>query len=557
MTNTTPTSRTRELVSLDFTNNNTSKCATLGFAIALIVGIGCLIAAGIGCGGLLHVGALNTLGQVNSMFMIVIGGAGSIPCLAIGIVGFRNLCSRTTTEEAVSQKQLNPRRKEDGKILKEEGSALQIGTTEGEQKAPASSDVQTQDNDIHAQTAPVYGLPQDMLALIFHFLTLKELATVALVCKHWKFISDSNAVWQRLFIPKFGLVDDTSETFSYKSEYKKYKNGFFENPTDILLREHHEHKVVGVVFGTDSVVSWDKNKRIKIWYPDKELCMTMNLPPPIGSSFLEVNVASDNRTVALRDSSTVQAFKIQAPFHRVDDRPFFQYEHSYILPGTTTHHSPHFVVVHGDIVASAAANNVQVWDCKTQKRLHDLSVDGFVHEVVIKEGTVVCRHGNGEKRRVEIFSLKTGESLHQFSADDYISIYKDTIVCVDGKEFHPHPSTISVYSLKSKECLCSFSPAPIWVGRPTFKKVIVHNNLLIFLSHSGLSSRRSPDQYAARDCVDIYSAANGAHLKSFPLGSDWGWEDMAIQGNDLIVSGRTFRQAEARSVKLWKFSPQI
>jgi hypothetical protein len=58
---------------------------TIGFAIAIIVGIAGLVVAGVGVGGCL--GAISTLDQVTSIIMIATGGAGGIAFLIFGIVG--------------------------------------------------------------------------------------------------------------------------------------------------------------------------------------------------------------------------------------------------------------------------------------------------------------------------------------------------------------------------------------------------------------------------------------------------------------------------------------
>ena len=54
----------------------------MGCALAIIVGIGGLVAAGVGIGGLLH--AVGNLSPGHSVFMLVIGGAGGSACLPIG-----------------------------------------------------------------------------------------------------------------------------------------------------------------------------------------------------------------------------------------------------------------------------------------------------------------------------------------------------------------------------------------------------------------------------------------------------------------------------------------
>jgi len=89
-------------------DSKTIICKKLGFAVAIIFGFGSLIVASIGVCGLLKVGALSHLGQVNSMIVMVIGGGGSIPLMIIGIVGFFRTCSngQSVTHKATSTIQM-------------------------------------------------------------------------------------------------------------------------------------------------------------------------------------------------------------------------------------------------------------------------------------------------------------------------------------------------------------------------------------------------------------------------------------------------------------------
>ncbi|HEY4832974.1 MAG TPA: hypothetical protein VIH61_10495 [Waddliaceae bacterium] len=68
-------------------NNPPSKLKTFWFAIAIIVGLGSLAAAGVGLGGYLQAGSLSSLGRVNSIIMMTAGGVAGIVFLIIGIVG--------------------------------------------------------------------------------------------------------------------------------------------------------------------------------------------------------------------------------------------------------------------------------------------------------------------------------------------------------------------------------------------------------------------------------------------------------------------------------------
>ena len=60
---------------------------TFGFAIAIIVGIGGLVAGGVGVCGYFQVGSLSSLSQMHSIIMMSVGGGGGILLLIVGIVG--------------------------------------------------------------------------------------------------------------------------------------------------------------------------------------------------------------------------------------------------------------------------------------------------------------------------------------------------------------------------------------------------------------------------------------------------------------------------------------
>jgi len=115
--------------------NKSSKAKVLAFALLIILGIGGLAGAGIGASGLFHAGALSSLGQVNSIVMIVIGGGGGIPFLAIGIIGFVRWhpCSQSKVDTSI-QADLNSKseKKERVQTVTEQ---QQGSKTEGEKRA--------------------------------------------------------------------------------------------------------------------------------------------------------------------------------------------------------------------------------------------------------------------------------------------------------------------------------------------------------------------------------------------------------------------------------------
>ncbi len=55
-----------------------STCKRLGFAIAIILGLGALAVVGTGVAGYLNVGSLSHLGQVNSIAMMASGGGSAL-----------------------------------------------------------------------------------------------------------------------------------------------------------------------------------------------------------------------------------------------------------------------------------------------------------------------------------------------------------------------------------------------------------------------------------------------------------------------------------------------
>jgi len=554
----TAISRTEILVPLkDFTKNNISKCAVLGFAIALIVGIGGLIVAGIGGGGLFHAGALSSLGQVNSVIMIIVGGAGGIPCLVIGIVGFVNCCSHgilsSTRQEEKKKTQQAGNKAQEVKLQTnsvEEGKRAQASNIT-EQKHIASSDMPILKNGVKlTQQPPMHALPVDVINYIFQFLTLKELATVSLVCKYWKLRSESNVIWKRLFIAMFGELDQSEEAFEYtKSEYKKYKTGFFENPQAIL--SERETSIMNVAFGKDSVISLGYGGEVVIWYPDKELCMTKRHRLSYSC------VAVENNTMALCSfagygSFEIEVFKIQEEPNGVmviDQHPFFHREYPEAL---------RCVALHGDLVAFAASKCVQVWDCKTKKLQHEFIAHGNVREIVIQNDSIACL-----STTVEVFSLKTDENLHVFSEPDenlhvfsepeiYVGICDNKVICFDAYKFPwfsaDNTYRISSYSLESqkKESLWTFPSKEIQKNSSDLIKIIIYNNLLIILSKCFVF----PHSFYN---INVYALKNGVHLKEFSLESKWETVDMKMQGKNLIVCGWQERDGD---IKIWKFVPQ-
>jgi hypothetical protein len=75
-----------------------SKGKTIGFAIVIILGLGCLAVAGVGLGGYLQAGSFSSLGQIHSIIMMAAGGGGGIIFLIIGIVGSVKSC-RTSSHQ--------------------------------------------------------------------------------------------------------------------------------------------------------------------------------------------------------------------------------------------------------------------------------------------------------------------------------------------------------------------------------------------------------------------------------------------------------------------------
>jgi hypothetical protein len=78
--------------------NKPSTRKTIGFAIVTILGLGSLVAAGVGLGGYLQAGSLSSIGQVNSIIMMSACGGGGIVFLVVGIVGSVKNCQRKSLQ---------------------------------------------------------------------------------------------------------------------------------------------------------------------------------------------------------------------------------------------------------------------------------------------------------------------------------------------------------------------------------------------------------------------------------------------------------------------------
>src|SRR5262249_8090185 len=69
---------------------------TLGFAIIIIVGIGGLVAAGIGGCAYFHVCTIfSNISQIHAIIMMAAGGAGGLTFFVIGIIGSVKNCSHS------------------------------------------------------------------------------------------------------------------------------------------------------------------------------------------------------------------------------------------------------------------------------------------------------------------------------------------------------------------------------------------------------------------------------------------------------------------------------
>jgi hypothetical protein len=99
--------------------NEPTQAKTIGFAIAIIIGIGGLAVAGVGVGG--YLGAISGLNQVNSIIMIAAGGAGAITFLIVGIVGsVKNHSQKKTPPDTKTPKKDPEKAKEPEKLKKPE-----------------------------------------------------------------------------------------------------------------------------------------------------------------------------------------------------------------------------------------------------------------------------------------------------------------------------------------------------------------------------------------------------------------------------------------------------
>lgn len=89
-------------------NHPSSRFQTIGFAIAIIIGIGDLVITGVGLMGYLQVSSFSHLSKIHSIthiqlisMMAVVGGGGLL-LLIIGIMGSIKNCQRNTSQQRVS-----------------------------------------------------------------------------------------------------------------------------------------------------------------------------------------------------------------------------------------------------------------------------------------------------------------------------------------------------------------------------------------------------------------------------------------------------------------------
>jgi len=476
-----------------------SKTQILGFAVLIILGIGGLAGAGIGAGGLFHAGALSSLGQVNSIVMIVIGGGGGIPFLAIGIICFvkQYPCSIMSV-----QGQQNIQSKKEGQVTEEQKATEQQG-----------------ERGLTNAGRHINQLPIDALAHIFHFFTCKELMTISLVCKKWRDIAAGNKVWQSLFADKFGKPYHLQMVTSYKSEYKKYRDG-------LLLQGHegpiHEESVHSIACGTDSIVSCD-NKQIKVWFLDTNKCITINIKTNLNYRSC---IAMENRTIVLHDGATVQVFKIEEnslknDFSLINLAPCLTYEHSGPYRNA--------VAINGDLIATAGEENIQVWNYNEKTHLNTFNpfnlTSLYIDKIIFLNDKLICRNSSIHWTEVNVISL-TGQCLRSFRGEE-VSVYKNWIVIKKN-----------IYSADSGDLLWT-----VGEGESVYSPYIVHNNVLIFIS-----------------CPDtLFVQFSNDHPKQVhQLPKDWIVKNMSILGDDLIVCALYNNKESSLNqlAKVWKFSLQ-
>lgn len=534
--------------------NNSAKFRTLGFAVLIILGIGGLIAASL-IGGLFHAGALSSLGQVNSMVMIIIGGGGGIPLLAIGIIGFVNghPCNR---DKAAPNSMSEEKKQTQQKVAEQKKAQSKCDTVFNRTQKNSQSDEEKQIQIVTEQQnrqgltnsgVHINQLPIDVLTYIFRFFTCEELITVSLVCKTWKQLSDSNRVWTNLFMTTFGKPYGLSAIDNYKSKYKQYLEG--------LPLSEAEY----ITCGTDSIVCVGY-ERIIICYPYTDKVADINIPG-LGAT---CRAAMENKTLVLctgDDQVCVFTYneipltcdeisqKGDGLVSKCQLQRCLQYTHA---PQYTRVPPPDFsrlpkikIAIYGDIVATANGNSTQVWNYTSQNLLWEFSLDEDVWDIAIHNDTLTCccchKTLISNNWSVEILSLQTRTCLRRISVAGYAGVYRNYIV---GSSYY---DATTVCSLESEE--------PIWtlpqeMLRPwDICKSIVYNKKLICLTSSPY-----------KRFVTIWELETGRKIRKIDLA---GFVDentslyirplsMSMQGNNLVIFA--FATTTGSQIKMWKFA---
>jgi hypothetical protein len=164
--------------------NEPSKFKTFGFAVLIIFGIGGLVIAGVGTGGLLHAGSLTNLGQANSIIMIVIGGVSGIPLLVIGIIGFVNTYSgsRGAIKDKTTIQDTNPQEEKN--------------KTEARKKAREEETDISQNRELDAKSVLIKAS------------TVNPLSVERVTADHFPEITEELQLWQEMASAKYLKVHD-------------------------------------------------------------------------------------------------------------------------------------------------------------------------------------------------------------------------------------------------------------------------------------------------------------------------------------------------------------
>ncbi|KAG8230942.1 hypothetical protein J437_LFUL002975, partial [Ladona fulva] len=111
-------------------------------------------------------------------------------------------------------------------------------------------------------------LPEDILRMIYQYLTAEELVTAGRTCRSWLEVSYDELLWKELFVEEFGVDSSIGIMPGKNSWYLEYKRLKYHTPiveTEVL--KEHTHQVLHVSFAHNgkSFATCSKDGYILVW----------------------------------------------------------------------------------------------------------------------------------------------------------------------------------------------------------------------------------------------------------------------------------------------------